>query len=245
MSIKIKKKTIKILIALIVAIAIILVGVLLAPVINTNIKIKNTEIKLGQINAKEFENKIIEEIKNTPLNINNDTIKTSFGTLDTIDNIASTGMETYIDLLTMQGEEYYKTEYEDLKNFIYAYILEYKSNKVENYIVVPLFKIDSDNNGNIKKIIYATDAAKTPITSFTADTFMKVLKNEYNIERANSSSKYNNKFNKYNGLKAHCYYNNVEFMVNITNSITPKYKVNIDSAERNKDVKTQYFGIDV
>ena len=182
MSIKINKKNIKILIAVIVAILIILIGVFVAPIINTNLKIKNTESKLNQIKAKDFENELIEEFKKSPLNINNDTIKTTFGKLDDIDNNASLEMKASIGFTKMNGEEYYKSKYEDLENFVYAYILEYKSNKIDNYIVVPLFKIESDSNGNFQSIEYMDASELYFIEPIIKQTIKEVLEKDYNID---------------------------------------------------------------
>lgn len=244
MSIKINKKNIKILIAVIVAILIILIGVFVAPIINTNLKIKNTESKLSQIKAKDFENELIEEFKKSPLNINNDTIKTTFGKLDDIDNNASLEMKASIGFTKMNGEEYYKSKYEDLENFVYAYILEYKSNKIENYIVVPLFKIESDSNGNFKEIKYVSVTSLVHnLTSFNYSVLENVLKNKYNIEMSVSGSlKYNDKFN-HSGLKAQYRFSNVDFVVNISNTLNQNRITKNEVIENSKhEVDTSCFG---
>lgn len=247
MSIKVKKKTIKILIAVIIAIAIIVVGVLIIPIVNTNIKIKSAESKLSKIKAKDFENELIEEFKKSPLNINNDTIKTSFGTLDSIDNNASLEMKASIGFSKMNGEKYYRSKYEDLENFVYAYILEYNSNKIENYIVMPLFKIESDSNGNFKEITYIS---VTPLvhnlTSFNYDILQKVLKNKYNIEmNVSGNLKYNDKFNQ-SGLKAQYRFSDVDFVINISNTLNQNRITRVKMIEdSNHEIETSYFGSNI
>lgn len=241
-----KKKIIKILIALI-TVVIIVIGIFVAPIISTNIKIKNTENKLSQIKAKDFENELIEEFKKSPLNINNDTIKTTFGTLDSIDNNASLEMKASIGFSKMNGEEYYKSKYEDLENFVYAYILEYKSNQIENYIVLPLFKIESDSNGNFKKITYISISSLVHnLTSFNYDVLQKVLKNKYNIEMSVSGSlKYNDKFN-HSGLKAQYRFSNVDFVVNVSDTLNQNRITRSQAIEDSKhEVETSCFGVNI
>ena len=238
-----KKKIIKILIALIIVV-IIVIGIFVAPIINTNIKIKNVESKLSQIKAKDFENELIEEFKKSPLNINNDTIKTTFGTLDSIDNNVSLEMKASIGFSKMNGEE---SKYEDLENFVYAYILEYKSNEIENYIVVPLFKIESDSNGNFKKITYISITSLVHnLTSFNYDVLQNVLKNKYNIEMSISGSiKYNDRFN-HSGLKAQYRFSNVDFVVNISDTLNQNRITRSQAIEDSKhEVETSCFGANI
>lgn len=73
-----KKKIIKILVAVIVSIIIMVLGILSIP----NIKIKSASKKLSNINAQELQLKIIERLEKSPLNINTETTKTEFRTLD-------------------------------------------------------------------------------------------------------------------------------------------------------------------
>ena len=235
MSIKIKKKTIIISCIVILAIILTIVGIIMVPFINASIE----KTKLSKINAKEFESKIIEELKNTSLNINSSTGKTYFGTLNDYDNEASKTIKAWISLAKLK-EDNYKSNYEDLERFIYAYILE---NNSDNYIIVPLFKIESDNNGNFKKIIYTFDS-EMPLTNKTGNAFKKVLKEQYNIK---CDSEYSNKyFNNYEGgLKAKSYYSDLDFMINMSQIVSREPKINKSIEQRSKELNTYYFGIDV
>ena len=71
MKLVIKKKTIKIVILIIVMAIIVIGGIFLIQFISNNIMIKQTAEKISQINAEELETKIMEELKNTELYINN------------------------------------------------------------------------------------------------------------------------------------------------------------------------------
>ena len=147
----------------------------------------------------------------------------------------------------MNGEEYYKSKYEDLENFVYAYILEYKSNEIENYIVVPLFKIESDSNGNFKKITYISITSLVHnLTSFNYDVLQNVLKNKYNIEMSISGSiKYNDRFN-HSGLKAQYRFSNVDFVVNISDTLNQNRITRSQAIEDSKhEVETSCFGANI
>ena len=65
MKLVIKKKTIKIVILIIVMAIIVIGGIFLIQFISNNIMIKQTAEKISQINAEELETKIMEELKNT------------------------------------------------------------------------------------------------------------------------------------------------------------------------------------
>ena len=72
----IKKRTIKIIVGVIITIAVIVGAVFAFQTISTNMKIKDTESKLSKINAEEFESKLISELKQSKFNINTSNLST-------------------------------------------------------------------------------------------------------------------------------------------------------------------------
>lgn len=74
----IKKNVIKIIIGIIVAIAVIVGGIFAFKFISTNMKIKEAEEKLSQINVEELQTKLIKELESTPLNRNDNSYSTEF-----------------------------------------------------------------------------------------------------------------------------------------------------------------------
>lgn len=168
MSIKIKKKKLKILGIIILVIGVIIATVFLTRFILTNIKINNTEKELSQINAEELQTKIIEKLKETPMNINlsygNQMIITEF-----VDN------------------------YEETNGYVTALILYTKGGNIYNSegVSIPCFKIESDSNGNFKNIkyIYAS------FDSIVNEAVERVFKDEYNIDVViTNNARYNSHF---------------------------------------------------
>mgnify|MGYP001861100364 CR=1 FL=1 len=168
MSIKIKKKKLKILGIIILVIGVIIATVFLTRFILTNIKINNTEKELSQINAEELQTKIIEKLKETPMNINlsygNQMIITEF-----VDN------------------------YEETNGYVTALILYTKGGNIYNSegVAIPCFKIESDSNGNFKNIkyIYAS------FDSIVNEAVERVFKDEYNIDVViTNNARYNSHF---------------------------------------------------
>ena len=132
MSIKIKKKTLKI-VGIVIGIIIIIIGLFfLIQTISTNMKISETEEKLSQINAEELNSKLIEELEKTDLNVDL--------TLDTM----------FVDTIFSEGED-------ELEGFTVMSIIAFKNNNVIGGIEIPCFKIESDSNGNFKNIEYVSD----------------------------------------------------------------------------------------
>lgn len=66
----IKKNVIKIIIGIIIAVVVIVGGIFAFQFISTNMKIKETEEKLSQINAEELQTKLIKELESTQLTNN-------------------------------------------------------------------------------------------------------------------------------------------------------------------------------
>ena len=74
----------------------------------------------------------------------------------------------------------------------------------------------------------------------------KVLKNNYNIEiNVSGSLKYNDKFN-HTGLKAQYRFSNVNFVVNISNTLNQNRITTSKMVEDSKhDIRTSYFGTNI
>ncbi len=121
----IKKKTIKIIVGIIVAIAVIVGGIFAFQFISTNMKIKDTEEKLSQINAEELQSKLIKELESTSLNVQ-------------VNN----------------GNQFVITEFVDNgKGYISASICLVRGKNID-VVGIPCFHIERDNNGKFKNITY-------------------------------------------------------------------------------------------
>lgn len=160
----IKKNVIKIIVGIVVAIAVIVGGIFAFQFISTNSKIKDTEEKLSQINAKELETKLIESLKKSKL---------------------------YVGATSDDGELVW-TEFENVNGLVMAKIQSTKN----EYINIPCFKIESDNNGKVKSIIF-DDTQSNGIFDICKQVIRNELKNEYNIDTIiENNSLYNKHFRK-------------------------------------------------
>lgn len=181
------KKALKIIIAVIVVVALVVGGIFAYKFISTGMAIKNTEEKLSQINAKELETKLIKELEKSKLNVNTSNVSTKICTWEEI----SKSKEN--EMFVMGAEIFYGANKQDnpYEKSISAYIT---SNSKET-VAIPLFRIESDSNGNFKKIIYTEMALKEYYT--VTDTIKKVLKDDYDINMfIEGNEKYNTRFNK-------------------------------------------------
>lgn len=181
------KKVLKIIIAIIVVVALVVGGIFAFQFISTNMKIKETEEKLSQINAEELETKLIKELEKSKLNVNTSNVSTKICSWEEI----SKSKEN--EMFVIGAEIFYGANKQDnpYEKSISAYIT---SNSKET-VAIPLFRIESDSNGNFKKIIYTEMALKEYYT--VTDTIKKVLKDEYGIDMLIvGNEKYNTRFNK-------------------------------------------------
>ena len=166
-----KKKMITIIVAIILIIAVISVGVIATNYIIDNNQVKETKEKISKINAEELKERIIEELKNTPLNINTSSLKTTFGNQEEFaEEVDGFGLNKGIDF--HYGKANTDNPYEDC---ISAYISTYDG---KSGIVIPCFKVVSDNNGNLQYILYATGFPYN-----VSEVVGEVLKREYNIDK--------------------------------------------------------------
>ena len=183
----IKKRTIKIIVGVMITIAVIVGAVFAFQIISKNMKIKDTEEKLSQINAEEFESKLISELKQSKFNINTSNLSTEICNWNDLENTKQCEMAvTTIEIF--YGANKMNNPYEDN---VSAYIT---SNK--GFAAIPLFKIEKDNNGNFKNIVYSERIFHSSIVK---EAIEKVLKDCYGIDMfIVGNAKYNTRFNKFN-----------------------------------------------
>lgn len=238
MSIKIKKKTLKIIIAIILVIAISFVGIIVSKLIINENQIKQTEEKLSKIDVKELKQSLIDELKNTSLNVNTSSFKTFFGTEEDFFNKSDGDIA-----LGFAVGLHYKEE-NPFKDVVSAYIM----NNNGGGMVIPCFKIVCDNNNNFKYILYQTDS------KYIINAVRKVLETKYDIYTYNvENDKYNEKFIVDGNKK---YQETMEIYINLHNDevislakeIEPKLKNANDNQilrmiSDNKKVSMSFFGV--
>lgn len=219
MSIKIKKKALKIIGIVIVAI-IILVGLFfLIQTISTNMKIKETEEKLSQINTEELKTKLIEGLEKTDLNVDL--------TLDTM----------FVDTIFTEGED-------ELEGFTVMSIIAFKNNNIIGEIEIPCFKIESDNNGNFKNIEYVEHRVLD--TNIIEQTIEDVFKYSYNIDlKIIDNIKYNSTFNRGLVNKGTVKTLSNDFFLAIVNRINDTEYEDYSLVEDYKEYETAKFGLEL
>lgn len=191
MKVTLKKKTIKIIIAIILIIVAIIVGIMITNSIVNDKNIKETEEKLSQIDAKELEAKLIEELEKTELNVNielsNGVVLTKF------------------------------TETKQFEGYISAQILGLNQN---NYgaVIIPCFKIESDSNGKFKNIEYI-NLNYSSIRETIRKIIQKTFKESYDIELFKMNDKYSERFNKGYKSKGNIFIDDKDFGIAIMNKI--------------------------
>lgn len=228
MKVKVNKKVFKMIIVVIIIIAIIAMAIFVGQLITTNIKIKETEEKLGQIDVKELENKLIEELKDTKLYV----------------EIDSENM--FVVTMFNEGVTF--------KDYITLSYLCIKNGNPIGAIEIPCFKITSDSNGNFKNIEYTEYYFDSD--NSIEQTIKNVFKNEYGIDfsmswgwnqfNGNFNRKYNKTFNNYKFTnKGSIYIDDENFFIGILEKVTGidvfKYGNIVDN--QFKEYKTTTFGI--
>lgn len=218
-SIKIKKKTLKI-VGIVVAAIIIIVGLFFfVQAILNNIKIKETEEKLSQINSEELKTKLIEELEKTDLNVDL--------TLDTM----------FVDTIFTEGKD-------ELEGFTVMSIIAFKNNNVIGGIEIPCFKINSDSNGNFKNIEYVYNRPLD--TNIIAQTIRNVFKDSYNIDfTITNNTKYNTTFNQYFINEGTMTTVSNDFFLAIVNRINDDDYDDYSLVEDYKEYETAKFGLNL
>lgn len=219
MSIKIKKKTLKI-VGIVIEIIIIIVGLFfLIQAISTNMKIRKTEEKLSQINAEELKSKLIEKLEKTDLNVDL--------TLDTM----------FVDTIFTEGKE-------ELEGFTVMSIIAFKNNNVIGGIEIPCFKIESDSNGNFKNIEYVEHRVLD--TNIIEQIVEDVFKYSYNIDlKIIGNIKYNSTFNRGLVNKGTVKTLSNDFFLAIVNRINDTDYEDYSLVEDYKEYETAKFGLNL
>lgn len=225
------RKTLKVIIAVIVVILLIVGGIFAYKFISNSMKIKNTEEKLSQINAQEFEDKLIEELKKTKLNVNTSNISTNICSWEEMSNLEQ--------FVVIPIELFYSANKQDnpYEESISAYI----TSNSEGTVAIPLFKIESDNNGKFKKITYTERALKENIVPSVIE---KVLKNEYDIDMLIvGNTEYNTRFNKLSNSDKGTIYCTENFLNEVLDKMQGRN--NSSYVESYKEYSTTIFGLDI
>lgn len=167
---KVSKRKFIVIITIMIVIAIIPIIAIIKDFMHWTLLAKDTEKKISQINASEFETKLIKELENSKLNIDN----TSF------------------DISFEIGDKYFPAPYE---GYILASIKQ-KNEAYGNRVFIPFFKIESDNNGKVQNITYIY-SDYFGIGKDLVNTVDKILQEQYGIKGSlewikNYSNKYYN-----------------------------------------------------
>lgn len=228
---KVKKKSF--IIVMIILAIIILISVMIGIVIPI---IQKSQIKnnLSKINATDFENKIIERLKDSKLNVNTSTLSTEIGTYEEISKNANDNLKLRLSSIGLLYEMEQKEEL--YKDYVSAFV-------GESVVIIPLFRIEKDSNGNFKSIEYVESQLGVSVETIIFD----VLKEEYNI---NIKSKYKSDMTKlYGNNSIGIAFLLDEDAVEVEKQIQNKYAENVTIEERaeliREEKSTEIFGIDI
>ena len=114
---------------------------------------------------------MIEELEETPLNINTSEFNTTIGTLNKVEE-SNKGKNNLFGGVKANYE--LSGNLNTFKSYISAYIIG-QNNEL---IIIPCFKIESDSNGNFKSIKCKT----SQISHEVPDIFIKVLEKDFGIK---------------------------------------------------------------
>ena len=229
----IKKKTILIIIGVIIATAIIIGGIFGFKSISTSMKIKETENKLSKINAEEFESKLISELKQSKFNINTSNLSTEICNWNDFNNTKQ-GQMAVMSIEIFYAANNIDNPYEDC---VSAYI----TSNSKGVVAIPLFKIEKDNNGNFKDIVYTERVLKESVVT---NAIEKVLKNDYGIDMfIKENSKYNTRFNKLFNSEIGTMYANTDILNKVIEQV--KGVKNNGNVESYEEYSQTIFGLDI
>ena len=229
----IKKKTILIIIGVIIATAIIIGGIFGFKSISTSMRIKETENKLSKINAEEFESKLISELKQSKFNINTSNLSTEICNWNDFNNTKQCQMAV-MSIEIFYAANNIDNPYEDC---VSAYI----TSNSRGVVAIPLFKIEKDNNGNFKNIVYTERVLKESVVT---NAIEKVLKNDYGIDMfIKENSKYNTRFNKLFNSEIGTMYANTDILNKVIEQV--KGVKNNGNVESYEEYSLTTFGLDI
>lgn len=149
---------------------VLIISIVIVNIMKPKILVSQTEKKISQIDANQLQEKIIEELKNTALNVNKSSIKTDFQICD-INNKDYFGENIgFASIFYAPSENYFD-------NFVFATIIKETQ---ENFLYIPCFRITSDSNGKVKNIEYLC-SDQYDIYTIIENSINRVLKDDYNI----------------------------------------------------------------
>ena len=222
-----KKKSIKIIVIIIIIAILVIGGIFIVKMIKENNEIKETENKISSIKAEELQTEIINALGETEINLNT-------GNYSTICKDTSIIEET----------EYQNKELmEKLNGFVVAGI-KANNNYSQGIVIIPLFKIESDNKGYVKNISYiSTTSNYYEISEIIQNTIESVLKEKYSIDTMiTGNKKYNVKYNsilRNSNKKTEIIYTSEYWLLDITEKI-----VGYNDYHNDPKLNINTFGLD-
>lgn len=222
-----KKKSIKIIVIIIIIAILVIGGIFIVKMIKENKEIKETENKISSIKAEELQTEIINALGETEINLNT-------GNYSTICKDTSIIEET----------EYPNKELmEKLNGFVVAGIMA-NNNYSQGIVIIPLFKIESDNKGYVKNISYiSTTSNYYEISEIIQNTIESVLKEKYGIDTMiTGNKKYNVKYNsilRNSNKKTEIIYTSEYWLLDITEKI-----VGYNDYHNDPTLNINTFGLD-
>ena len=133
----------------------------------------DTEKKLNQISITELEDKLIAELENSSLNVDNSLFTTEF-------EVCRTGVyDTEAGFLSAYYNLYYSNN--PYEGWLLACMTENKENPKRVYI--PLYKIEgkSENSNNVFNIKYITGLSPIYDDSEISEILSRILREQYNV----------------------------------------------------------------
>lgn len=151
-SMKVNKR--KFIIIIVIAIILVLIPpvVIMKEVMHWKLLAKDTDKKISQIEASELETKLMEKLKNSKLNVEDNSFDVVFEVCDKdiVDNNKNSNFLTiYYDLLKNQ----YSNSTNPYEGYILACVTQ-KNSKVPERVFIPCFKVESDSKGKVQNIKY-------------------------------------------------------------------------------------------
>lgn len=237
MKIRINKNIFKCMLCIFCIAILISVGMFITNIIEKN-AMKNS---ISKINAEDLQNKIIAKLEETKLNLNNDNYTTVFRKF-------YKGKPVLMEELTIKMNETdsgTKNIYEDYIS-AYIYLNSSKETEYTEGVIVPVFKIKNDNNGNFVSIEYI-ETLEAILDVGIKNIIETVFKEDYGIDIRKCSRDMKKLFGN---DKISIVGLNDELVVDIANSIrADKYAsfvtVKEKATEIRKDMYTIKFGTDV
>ena len=231
-----KKRLIIISITILVIIALVVIGIVIITKSSNNEKPEKIKETLSQINAEELQEKIIEKLKATPLNVNTKSIRTEFTSELLERGNDGDAIRFYYSLMF--------NNYSSEKDYVFAVYTDTNENDME--LAIPCFKIEADSNGKFKNIISpANNSGSFAVGKNVWNAVKGVLKDEYNIDISNYSLG-----NGITGLSnekpiAVMNYEADDFAKSVSDEIIKNTDIQYNyNAVRDFEISIQKFGID-